>query len=192
MSYRTHMKRSRIILVAFLILGTCLAAAPPVFRNRIGQFTLLQPLRMLPSVRLAGADGTTADFGPFASTALLLNFWATWCAPCVAELPSLDQLAAQDFGGRLSVAAISIDRQGDKLVAPFLVEHHISSLPVYLDPAQKLGSIDAKRKDGALPLYGLPITYFVDKQGIVLGYIAGQMDWQSPEARAFLDYLVTR
>jgi thiol-disulfide isomerase/thioredoxin len=122
---------------------------------------------------------------------VILNFWASWCPPCVDELPSLDRLSAETDHNRLAVVAVSIDRDEAAAVAPFVAAHHLAHLAVYLDPQQDLGSLRADRvAAGALPLWGLPITYIIDREGRVVGYLTGAARWNSQNARDFLDYFL--
>lgn len=166
---------------------------PPVLRSRSGQFTLLSPIAPAPATPFRTLDGAAIDLGAFRGKVVLLNFWATWCRPCVYEMPTLDRLAATYPSDKLAVAAVSIDQAGLQAVARFIQRYQINRLPIYLDPAQNLGTFDAARAEsGALALYGLPISYIIDRNGRVLGYITGAAEWDSPEACVFLDYFVQR
>ena len=91
----------------------------------------------------------------------------------------------------LAVAAVSIDDGGFGVVLSYLQRHRITGLEVFLDPEQSLGSQfrDAE-VSGALPLFGLPMTYFIDRDGKVLGYISGAVEWDSPDARLFVEALL--
>lgn len=182
------------LLLAVLCAGVAAseaAASPPVFRSGTHQFTLLKPLDPAPATPLRALDGTIGDLGRFRGKVVVLNFWATWCAPCVVEMPALDRLAATSDPGQLAVVAVSIDSGGAGVVAPFLAAHHLTHLAVFLDPELRLGSRNLGRiAAGALPLRGLPISYIIDKKGRVAGYLVGAAQWDSPEARRFLDYFL--
>jgi len=105
---------------------------------------------------------------------VLLNFWATWCQPCVVEMPSLLELHRDQPG--LAVLAVSIDEDADAY-SRFLVRHHIDLITVR-DPSQ-----------GAAKLYHTdmwPETYVIDRQGVIRRKFIGAQDWDSPEVRAFL------
>jgi peroxiredoxin len=167
------------------------AAWPPTFRGMSGQFTLVTPVRPAPTTTIRALDGTTTDLRQFRGRVVILNFWATWCLPCITELPSLDRLAAKSDPRRLAVVAVSIDRKGATTVAPFIAAHRLAHLAIYLDPAQQLGSLSAVGvAAGATPLWGLPITYVIDPDGRVIGYLAGAADWDAPEASKFLRYFL--
>jgi thiol-disulfide isomerase/thioredoxin len=98
---------------------------------------------------------------------VVLNFWATWCIPCVAELPSLDRLAASapDF----AVLAVSADRTGAEVVSPFLKAHGIAHLTTLLDPHMAAGQ--------AFGVAGFPTTLVIDASGRLRGRLEGPADW---------------
>lgn len=181
-----------LIAILWMTSGAMAAApSPPIFRSATGQFTLLRPIDPAPNATIYTLDGTTADLSGFRGRVIVLNFWASWCVPCIYEMPLLDRLAAKSDPNRLAVIAVSIDRGGAAAVAPFLKAHGLTHLAIYLDPDQHLGSFASDQiAVGALPLWGLPITYIVDKQGEVLGYLTGAANWDSPESQSFLDYFL--
>ena len=179
-----------------LVMISCTAVAPPsapVFHSVSSQFTLLKPLDPAPNTTIRALDGTVTDLSRFRGRVVVLNFWATWCLPCIYEMPTLDRLAVGSDPRRLAVLAVSIDQTGAAAVAPFIAAHHLKHLPIYLDQDQQLGSFSSDRvAAGALPLRGLPITYILDKEGRVVGYLTGAAKWDSPEAKKFLSYYECR
>lgn len=178
-----------IVLTTFTAMAASLS--PPAFRNATGQFTLLRPVDPAPNTPIHALDGAATDLGRFRGRVIVLNFWATWCLPCVYEMPLLDQLAAKSDPNRLAVVAVSIDKDGAATVMPFVKAHRLAHLPIYLDPEQRLGSFASDQvAAGALPLWGLPITYIVDKEGGLVGYLTGAENWDSPEAQKFLGYFL--
>lgn len=183
-------------VAALLVLATIADARggtldPPVFRSRSSQFILLRPIDPAPSTKIQGIGGTAVDLTQLRGRVVLLNFWASWCPPCVYEMPSLDRLAATADPSHLGIVAVAIDRDGAETVMPFLHEHGLMHLSIGLDPNQRLGSLSTDHVSaGALPLWGLPITYIIDKHGAVVGYITGAAEWDSQKARAFLDYFI--
>jgi len=171
--------------------GPAGAASPPVFRSANGQFTWLRPLDPAPRTPLRALDGSMADLGRFQGKVVVLNFWATWCAPCVAEMPALDRLMAASDPREVAVVAVSIDAEEARAVAPFLAAHGLRHLTVLLDPGLSLGSRHPDRiAAGAFPLRGLPITYVIDRRGLVAGYLTGAAKWDSPEAARFLEFFL--
>ncbi len=108
---------------------------------------------------------------------MLLNIWATWCAPCVIELPALDRLQ-RDFGRRLSVVALSVDRKGMPAVTDAFRKLSIRHLQPYLDAN---GSAIT-----TLKIVGLPATVAIAASGEFLQVRRGRVDWDDPNERARL------
>jgi thiol-disulfide isomerase/thioredoxin len=107
---------------------------------------------------------------------VLLNLWATWCAPCVVEMPLLDELAA-DLDGQVRVLTVSEDMRGAEVVVPFFAERDLANLPQWLDPQNELAFTF-----GGGPV--LPLTVLYDAEGNELWRVIGAYDWGSEEARA--------
>lgn len=132
------------------------------------------------------ASGNTLDLDAFAGQVVVLNLWATWCAPCRTEMPSLDALQAELGGEGLKVVALSLDRpsvQNDALVA-FYDEVGVTQLDVYRDT-----KMAASR---ALEAPGLPTTIVIDKEGREVARKSGELDWASDEVVAMLEELIAR
>ena len=91
----------------------------------------------MPAVNLSNPDGRTLNLGALQGTPVLLNLWATWCAPCVKEMPLLDDLASE-YDGRLRVVTASQDMQGAEKVAPFFAEKGYARLEPWMDPENEL------------------------------------------------------
>jgi len=157
---------------------------PPLFLGYMGQFTLVQPLRPAPLTPMLAADGERLDLTRFRGRVVLLNFWATWCAPCIREMPTL--LALQDaFAGEaFAMVALSVDRKEWQVIKPFLKQHRLERLGVYVDVDRKAFKAFAVR--------GLPVTYLIDHEGRYVGYLEGPAEWDSDEAKALIRYYVER
>ena len=112
----------------------------------------------------------------FKGKPLLVNLWATWCAPCVAEMPTLDALAAKQ-GQAMTVIAVAQDLQGAAVVDPWFQKAGLKALQPYLDPEN--GLLDAAA--GALPT-----SIFYGADGKELWRVIGAIDWQGDEAKALL------
>ena len=185
-----------VLLGASLLAATALAAAendPPPLEGRSGQFTLTTPVEVPAPAPFENGMGEEIRLAEFHGKVVLLNFWATWCAPCVEEMPWLDQLARDRADQPFEVVAISLDQAGRKKVIPFYQRHGIETLEVYTDPRQQVGAISPPEGAGApFALFGMPTTYVIGKSGAVMGYIRGAVDWRSDEARALLDYYLSQ
>lgn len=115
----------------------------------------------------------------FRGQVVVLNFWATWCAPCVEELPSLMNLQDRMHERGVTVLGVSIDVDGDAYHR-FLKLHNINFLTVR-DPEQKVA--------GMYGTTGWPETYIIDRQGVLRRKFVGPVDWNSPEVIGFLNRL---
>jgi len=144
------------------------------------QFTLYIPPLPVPDIRFLDADGKEKTLKDFKGQVVLVNFWATWCAPCIRELPSLDRLQAQMGGKDFTVLAVSVDRGGTKTAAPFLEKHGWKNLTVNMDRNMALSR--------ALGVRGMPSTYLISRTGAVMGVLVGPAEWDSEEAKALIRY----
>lgn len=115
----------------------------------------------------------------FRGNVLVLNFWATWCPPCVEELPSMISMQGRMREKGVTVLAVSIDVDAD-MYHRFIKEHAINFLTVR-DPEQKSSSLYGT--------FGWPETYIIDRDGVVRRKLVGPVDWNSPEITEFLSKL---
>ncbi|MDP3257462.1 TlpA family protein disulfide reductase [Bosea sp. (in: a-proteobacteria)] len=115
------------------------------------------------------ADGRELMGAAFQGRFVLLNVWATWCPPCVKEMPSLDRLQAMKGDSSFEVVALSIDRQGLEVVAPFFKRMGLSNLAIYLDREA--------RSMPALRITGLPTTVLIDPSGREVARWPGAREW---------------
>jgi thiol-disulfide isomerase/thioredoxin len=125
-----------------------------------------------PNATFNDPDGNQTSLAEFSGKPVLVNLWATWCAPCIKELPTLDRLSGAK---RITVVAVSQDSGPHASVEAFLASHEIVNLASYQDPKSSLS--------GALgPDTVLPTTILYDGQGKEVWRYVGDLDWTSPEA----------
>lgn len=147
-------------------------------------FVPADPPSAAPPVRFTDGAGRPVSLADFSGKVVLVNLWATWCGPCVKEMPSLDRLQGQMGGSDFAVVALSVDRGGLSAVAPFFRRIGVRSLPVYLDPAGvSLGQFHVR---------GLPTTILVDRRGHERGRAEGAVDWTGADAEAVIGRLIGR
>ena len=132
-----------------------------------------------------GADVTIADFE---GKALLVNFWASWCIPCRAEMPALDAIATQYNSDRFMVLPINLDigAGGLEKAQAFLDEGQFEALPLYADPS--FAAFERLKREAVA--VGLPATLLLDPEGCELAVLQGPAEWESADGRAVVDALI--
>jgi thiol-disulfide isomerase/thioredoxin len=126
-------------------------------------------------VDATGRERTLADWK---SKVVLLNLWATWCAPCRKEMPALDRLQAALGSETFEVVAVSFDRAGIEGAKKFLDQVSVRNLGVFADPNARMAA--------TLRAGGLPATLLIGKDGREIGRLLGDAEWDAPEAKALI------
>ena len=193
------MSSGRILLLALatLALLAILADAillprgrPPVSEHEhtdagsapLGRFIPASPPHAPPPVSFTDIAGQRVTLSDFAGKAVLVNLWATWCAPCRREMPSLEKLQTR-FEDKIAILAISEDVGGKKMVAPFIEELGLRVVKIYLDPKSSVGQ--------GFNVDGLPTSILIYRQGRVVGRVEGEADWTSAKLLAAVEPLVS-
>jgi cytochrome c biogenesis protein CcmG/thiol:disulfide interchange protein DsbE len=130
----------------------------------------------VPGFNLPALDGPAVDLGSYRGKVVLVNFWATWCGPCVSEMPSLERLHRTLGPEGLAVVAVSTDEDEDAL-RQFVKQYELT-MPVLRDPGGR----------GPATSYhttGYPETFVLDRAGLLLQHTVGPAEWDSPEALAY-------
>ena len=153
------------------------AASAPGQRFPTGRLDRSHAGTAAPDVQFEDPDGEPADFGDFRGRPLLVNLWATWCAPCVVEMPSLDRLAERE-GERVQVLALSEDLGGRELVTQFFAARNFRRLDPYLDGEMAVMT--------ALRIDTLPTTILYDARGREVWRMTGMAEWDGERARRLL------
>lgn len=162
--------------------GADMAAIDALRDGTIKKLVLHSEPKAAGTSSFVGPDGAEHDLSQFKGRYVLLNFWATWCAPCRAEMPSLDALQ-RDFGGdKFQVVTVATGRNPLPAVRKFFEEVGITSLPMYRDPKQKLAR--------EMAVLGLPITVILDPEGNEIARLRGDAEWNSESARAIVAELI--
>lgn len=179
--------KSWIAAVVYIALATGANAADPgalasLRAGSMKKLALHESPRAVPAIPITGPQGavTLADFP---GEVLVVNFWATWCAPCRKEMPSLAALDAALQGKDARVLAVATGRTTEGAVSRFLEQTGSTSLSVYYDPRQELAR--------AMDVRGLPTTLILDRQGREVARLTGDAEWDSPSALAILAALLS-
>ncbi|MGC8475424.1 MAG: TlpA family protein disulfide reductase [Acetobacteraceae bacterium] len=168
-------------LLAGGTLAAGLAARKPARAASVA-LRLLHPPRPAPALSWQTATGASQSLAAWRGQGVVLNLWATWCPPCVAEMPSLARLAHQLAGHHVVVLPVSLDQGGAKRVQGFFAAHHITGLPVLLDPDNNVPA--------ALGVQGVPTSFLISPAGMILAQAVGPRDWSAPGVAAQITRLL--
>jgi peroxiredoxin len=167
-----------IALAVAAFAGASATAEEPADALRLTRLPGTEPAA---AFSVAAPDGTSLALGDFRGKVVLLNFWATWCEPCLDEMPALERLARTYRARGLVVLALSVDREGASVVRPYLERNRLT-FPVGLDPQQAVARL--------YRVWALPSTLVLDRAGVALFVVHGARDWDSPASHALLEGLL--
>ena len=167
-SFSSYSKEEKGIINSFL-------------KEELENFELSKEKKNISDLKFKDDEGKEISFSDFQDKILLVNFWATWCAPCIKEMPSLDRLKKK-INKNFDVIAISVDRDGVKKVKDFFNENKIANLGKYFD----IKNLLAKEMN----LIGLPTSFFINKKGDLIGYFQGDMESDNDTVIEFINYLI--
>jgi len=145
-------------------------------------FSLLDEAPLVPSVKMKDEAGIESTLEAYRGKVVLLNLWATWCPPCIREMPDLNALQ-KDFADRdFAVVPVASGRQGREDAAEFLRARKLNALTTYYDPR----SLFLR----AFDIETLPTTFLIDRNGRMRGGVLGMTDWYSDEGKALIEALL--
>ncbi len=164
--------------------GSAAAAnvAEPEASSGLEKLVRSETPKPLPAFTFTDGNGRERRLSDWKGRVVLLNLWATWCAPCKVEMPSLDRLQARLGGPDFQVVPISLDWSGPDKPRQFLKANKLDNLALYLDSSKTV-----LRAVGAL---GLPTTVLIDREGREIARLAGAAEWDSPEVVAMIRELM--
>ena len=169
--------------VAIALLPLAVSIQPAGAQPPAG-FVVHESPRPVPEIQFENGQGEAIGLADFRGKIVLLNIWATWCAPCRREMPTLDRLQAELGSPDFEVVALSIDRKGVPAVQEFYAELGLETLPIYVD--------ETGAAQRALSVFGLPTTLLLDRDGNEIGRLLGPAEWDSPEMVSFFRGYVER
>ena len=173
---------SKLVMALSMALPGLAVSIQPAGAQAPAGFAVHESPRPLPEIHFENSQGAAMSLADFRGKVVLLNIWATWCAPCRREMPTLERLQGELGGPDFQVVALSIDRKGLPVVQGFYAELGIEILPIYVD---ETGEVQR-----ALNVLGLPTTLLLDRDGNEIGRLLGPAEWDSPEMVGFLrEYL---
>jgi thiol-disulfide isomerase/thioredoxin len=170
---------------ALAVPATAKAEVPSsLITGAMSRFKLTRPPKPVPDLEFLDVNDRPLTLADLGGQARLVNLWATWCAPCVKEMPSLDRLQAAMPRDRFTVVPISLDGPTKPKVVPFYKERELSNLPIYYDKGRKAMA--------TLEVTLLPTSILVDPAGRELGRLEGDADWDTPEGIALMRAAMTK
>jgi thiol-disulfide isomerase/thioredoxin len=153
--------------------------ANPFSVGEMAAFVFKRTPEELPDHPFQDGDGKMRSLKEWRGKVVLLNLWATWCAPCRKEMPGLDRLQAELGSDHFQVIAVSADRTGIEGARKFLDQIKVTRLGVYADPTVRIHA--------GLRAVGMPATLLIDRQGREIGRLVGPAEWDSAEAKALIN-----
>ena len=163
---------------AFFAAPALAKLGPELLTGSLARFTLAKEPKALGDLGFTDAEDKPLKLADYKGKTVLLNFWATWCAPCVKEMPSLDKLQAEMGKDKFVVLPLSLDGPSKPKVAPFYADKKLANLGIYFDKG--------KKAMGALDISVLPTSVLIDPDGREIGRLEGEADWDKPEALALM------
>jgi thiol-disulfide isomerase/thioredoxin len=150
------------------------AGSNPLSQGHMAAFVWKKEPEALPDVTFVDGSGSARTLADWKGRVVLLNLWATWCAPCRKEMPALERLQKELGSDSFEVVALSIDRGGADAAKKFLDQIKVEKLGLYVDQTARASS--------ALKAVGMPTTLLIDRQGRELGRLVGPAEWDSADA----------
>ncbi|MBZ9873562.1 TlpA family protein disulfide reductase [Mesorhizobium sp. BR1-1-9] len=141
------------------------------------------PPQSMKGLAFKGPDGKPMTIADHAGKTVLLNLWATWCAPCRAEMPALDVLQKEKGSDAFQVVAVNVDAGDDVKPKKFLRDTGVEALGYYRDSTMALFN-DLKTRGLAL---GLPVTMLIDGEGCLIAHMNGPAEWSGPDAKRLVE-----
>jgi peroxiredoxin len=177
---------SRKISIAFLLIGIAFSYFVISGKNYL-PVSLASPAGApgtgvtAPGFTLSDMQGKPVSLADYRGKVVVLNFWASWCPPCRAEMPSMERLYGTLKGNDFVLLAVNVEKNGRSAVAAFSQKIPMS-FPVLLDSDQHVS--------GLYRVGGIPQTFIINKKGEIVQEVTGARDWNSPETRKFLTTLM--
>jgi peroxiredoxin len=171
----------RAVILVFLGVAALVIIFALKQNNPYLKFSPLRVGQPAPDFTLPGLDGKMVSLSDYRGQVVLVNVWATWCPPCVGEMPSMEKLYRALKGENFEILAVSIDALGKKAVAPFMKKYNLS-FPALMD------------QDGTIKTLfqttGVPESFIINQEGIFIEKVIGPKDWATPQVVGFFRNLL--
>lgn len=150
----------------------------------VGSFKAIEPPMQVPAIAMLKDGRQVMDMTAFKGKVVLLNLWATWCPPCIRELPALDRLQQRLGDDEFEVVAVAVDQAGYEAVRGFYQRFELKHLGLYLGRAENVGQ--------SFPIDVFPASFFLDRDGRVVSYLRSLADWDAPAADKLVEHYKAR
>jgi peroxiredoxin len=173
--------KKQVVFLIILVLLIGLFVGGYVVNSRQGGRKIIMSGDRAPEFNIQGSDGRFVNLSDLRGNVVMVHFWATWCPPCVDEMPTLDRLYRAFMEKDLKILAVSVDEGGAGSVVPFMQKNRLN-VPVFYDPDKSIA--------GLYGTFKFPETYIIDRKGMVRYKVIGSRDWSDPEAARILQDLL--
>lgn len=146
-------------------------------------FIEMQHARTVKDIAFTDLEGKSIKLSDYHGKLLLLNLWATWCPPCLQEIPALQKLKANNKDNQIEIVSLSIDEHPENIPA-FMEEHGFKDFESLTDPTKKIEQI--------MPANVVPATYVFDGAGNLVGFMRGFLHWDDKGVQPYLDQLIAK
>ena len=174
------MRSSLLVSLFALLLGSAMPTFAGVSRPEVPPSAGVKVGALAPDIQLVDLNGKTVTLEQFRGKVVMLNFWATWCPPCRAEMPAMQRLNDKMAGLDFVMLALNVEPDGEHTVPNFL-QGKSYTFPILLDPGAK-----AQNRYG---VFRFPETLIIGKDGIILNHILGAREWDDSSTIDYLSFL---
>ena len=158
--------------------GPAVSASGKLNVGEMAAFVFKKQPEPLAEIAFSDGSGQPRTLQDWRGRIVLMNLWATWCAPCRKEMPALARLQKELGSARFEVVALAVDRAGAAAAQKFLASADAAALALYIDPTARAGT--------ALKAAGMPTTLLIDAQGREIGRLTGAAEWDTADARRLI------
>ncbi len=174
-----------VVVVVFVVSGSddesSTAGRPPTV-GQMQNFLIASARLPGPTQTWGTGSGGTVSLADFRGKVVLVNFWASWCAPCLRELPSVNALQQEMGSDQFEVVAINIDKEGKRIAEPFAKRLDLDSLELYLDPRGRISR--------GVGVQVMPTTVLYDRNGLEIGRMEGPAEWDQKDAMRLMQFYI--
>ncbi|QYJ82777.1 TlpA family protein disulfide reductase [Shewanella aegiceratis] len=149
----------------------------------MSRFVEMTSARKVDEATFESLSGDQVKLSDYRGKLVLINLWATWCAPCIKEIPMMDKIRRDNLAKDLVVLPLSIDEAHDE-VGAFLARHQLAGYPTLIDPQRQVEKM--------LPANIVPATYAFDGEGNLIGFLRGYLDWGDKAVQPYLERLTAK